>query len=59
MARRMFGIAGVADIREIEDKETKDKAIQMTLDIATTFVKYNKTISSIDDVINIIKEKTA
>lgn len=58
MARRMFGIAGVADIREIEDKKIKDKAIKMTLDIAKTFVKTRKNITQIDTVLNIIKEKT-
>jgi 5-methylthioribose kinase len=58
MARRMFGIAGVADIREIEDKAIKDKAIGMTLDIAKTFVKNNTKIENIQEVMNIIKDKT-
>ena len=58
MARRMFGIAGVADIREIEDKQTKDKAIEMTLEIAKTFVKQHRHINSIKEVMNIIKDKT-
>ena len=58
MARRMFGIAGVADIREIEDKQTKDKAIEMTLEIAKAFVKQHRHINSIKEVMNIIKDKT-
>ncbi len=58
MARRMFGIAGVADIRDIEDDETKDHAIKMTLEIAREFVKNRKNIKKISTVINIIKEKT-
>ncbi len=56
MARRMFGIAGVADIREIEDKEIKDRAIGMTLEIAKAFVKNNKKIENIEEVITIIKD---
>ena len=39
MARRMFGIAGVADIRDIENKDIKDNAIKMTLEIAKVFLK--------------------
>ena len=58
MARRMFGIAGVSDIREIEDKDIKDNAIKMTLDIAKEFVKRNKNIKNINEVMNIIKDKT-
>ena len=58
MARRMFGIAGVADIRAIEDTKIKDQAIKMTLDIAKAFVKQNKKIKNIKDVMNIIKDKT-
>jgi 5-methylthioribose kinase len=58
MARRMFGIAGVADIRDIEDKKIKDKAIKMTLDIAKTLVKTRKDITQINTVLHIIKEKT-
>lgn len=58
MARRMFGIAGVADIREIKDTQKKDKAISMTLEIAKQFVKQNKTLQSIKDVMKIIKDET-
>lgn len=58
MARRMFGIAGVADIREIQDTSIKDKAIQMTLDIAKEFVKTNRTIDCVEDIVNIIRKKT-
>lgn len=58
MARRMFGIAGVADIREISDNDIKDKAIKMTLDIAKRFVIEHKYITSIDEIINIIKDET-
>lgn len=58
MARRMFGIAGVADIRDIEDKNIRDNAIKMTLDIARIFVKEHKEIQSVETVLDIIKEKT-
>ena len=57
MARRMFGTSGVADIREIENKEVKEKAIHKTLNIAKRFVCEHKMIRCIDDVINIIKDE--
>ena len=58
MTRRMFGIAGVADIRDIEDEQIRDNAIKMTLDIAKVFVKEHKEITKIETVLHIIKEKT-
>jgi 5-methylthioribose kinase len=57
MARRMFGIAGVSDIRDIKDKKIKDNAIEMTLEIAKVFVNQAKDITEVDTVLNIIKEK--
>jgi 5-methylthioribose kinase len=50
MARRMFGIAGVEDIRAIEDKKTKDEAEAKVLEIAKRFVKNYEQIESIQDV---------
>jgi len=55
MARRMFGIAGVEDIREIQELTIRDEAIKQTLQIAHTFVMSYTTIQSSNDVINIIK----
>lgn len=57
MARRMFGIAGVADIKDIQNKELKEIAIKTTLDIAKRFVIEHKHIRTIDDVLNIIKDE--
>ena len=58
MARRVFGVAGVEDIRGIEDETLKAKAEKTILDIAKVFViKYDK-IDSIGDIIEIIKEKS-
>ncbi len=58
MTRRMFGIAGVADIREIEDLKIRDEAIRLTLNISKRFVKEHKNIKTKEDIINIIKEET-
>ncbi len=58
MARRMFGIAGVAEIRNIEDEKIRDNAIEMTLEIAKMFVKKNNEITKVSTVLHIIKEKT-
>ena len=55
MTRRMFGIAGVEDIREIKDEKTRNKAIKQTLKISKKFVKHYKEIDKIEDVITIIK----
>lgn len=55
MTRRMFGIAGVEDIRAIEDLEIRDKAIKHTLKISKKFVKNYKEIEKIEDIIKIIK----
>jgi len=57
MARRMFGVAGVEDIRAIEDTAIRDSAIEQTLRIAKIFVKTHTEIGSIDEVIRIIKNE--
>lgn len=57
MARRMFGIAGVKDIRGISDDEKRDKAIEMTLGIATTFVKRYRYIETVDDILAVIADE--
>ena len=58
MSRRMFGAAGVADIRDIQDEVKKDKAIKMTLDIAKVLVKDREKFTEIKTLIEIIKDKT-
>ena len=55
MTRRMFGIAGVEEIREIKDSEVRNKAIKHTLKISKKFVKHYKEIENIENVIRIIK----
>jgi len=50
MARRMFGIAGVEDIRAIEDKKAKDRAEAQVLEIAKRFVKNYENIETIQDI---------
>jgi len=57
MTRRMFGIAGVEDIRAIEDLNIRDKAIKHTLKISKKFVKHYSEVENIKDIINIIKGK--
>ena len=59
MARRVFGVAGVEDIRGIEDKGLRQKAESMAINIAKDFVlKYN-SINEMEDIINIIKDNSA
>jgi 5-methylthioribose kinase len=50
MARRMFGIAGVEDIRAIEDTKAKGKAEAQVLEIAKRFVKKYENIETIQDI---------
>jgi 5-methylthioribose kinase len=55
MARRVFGVAGVEDIRGIKDKKLRDKAEIMAINIARDFViKYDK-INYIEEILEIIK----
>jgi 5-methylthioribose kinase len=55
MARRVFGVAGVAEIRGIEDKILREKAEVMALKIAREFVMKYESINSVNDVTRIIK----
>ncbi|NOQ30775.1 MAG: S-methyl-5-thioribose kinase [Helicobacteraceae bacterium] len=59
MARRVFGVAGVEEIRGIKDKTTRAKAEEMIIDIAREFVMSYENIEKIEQVIEIIKEKSA
>jgi 5-methylthioribose kinase len=58
MARRMFGSAGVADIRGIKDQTIKDSAIHISLSIAKRFVIEYTQIKSVKDILFIIKDET-
>ena len=55
MARRVFGVAGVAEIRGIKDKTLRQEAEVLALKISREFVMRYETIDSVDDVIRIIK----
>jgi len=50
MARRMFGIAGVEDIRGLEDKKRRDKAEALVLEIAKRFVKNYEKVENVKDL---------
>ncbi|MEA1914849.1 MAG: S-methyl-5-thioribose kinase [Campylobacterota bacterium] len=58
MARRVFGVAGVQEIRGIEDKELRNQAEIMAIDIAREFVLKYDTIESIEQIIQIVKDKS-
>jgi len=55
ICRRQLGIAGVADIRAIENQEGRARAEKMALKIGTSFVKKHETVKNVNDVINLIK----
>ncbi|MCD6433328.1 MAG: S-methyl-5-thioribose kinase [Sulfurimonas sp.] len=55
MARRVFGVAGVAEIRGIENKELRNEAEAMVLGIAREFVMKYKNLESVDEVLGMIK----
>jgi 5-methylthioribose kinase len=54
MARRVFGVAGVAEIRGIEDPKLRKKAENMALKIARRFVMNHETITKIEDIRSLI-----
>ncbi|MCK5111742.1 MAG: S-methyl-5-thioribose kinase [Arcobacteraceae bacterium] len=55
MARRVFGVAGVEDIRGIKNKELRAKAEELVINIAKEFVMKYDSINSVEDIIEIIK----
>ena len=55
MARRVFGVAGVAEIRGIEDEFLREKAEVMALKISRKFVMKYETIKDVNEVLEIIK----
>jgi 5-methylthioribose kinase len=55
MARRIFGIAGVADIRGIEDPALRAQAEQRVFEIARGFVMEYDQIDSVDEILKRIK----
>lgn len=55
MARRVFGVAGVAEIRGIEDKQKRRDAEALVLKIAREFVMKYDEMQTVDEVLEIIK----
>ncbi len=55
IARRVFGVAGVQDIRGIDNKELRSKAEKLALAIARKFVIKYDSINSTNEVLEIIK----
>ena len=53
--RRQLGIAGVEDIRGIEDDINREKANRLALKIGEKFIKEYKNIETIEDVIGMLK----
>jgi len=59
MARRVFGVAGVAEIRGIEDKNLRAKAEELVLNIAREFVMRYDQIDFVEQICDIIKDQCA
>ena len=55
MARRVYGVAGVEEIRDIKDKILRAHAEDMALSIAKKFVLNYKNINNINEIIKVIK----
>ena len=55
MARRIFGIAGVADIRGIEDPVLRAQAQERVFEVARVFVVEYDRIDSVEEIITILK----
>ena len=55
MARRVYGVAGVEEIRGIEDVELRADAERMALQIARAFVLGYKDVKNVSDVLEMIK----
>jgi len=58
IARRVYGVAGVEEIRGIEDKEDRKKAEDMALKIARKFVMNYESIESPSEVIGMIQSES-
>ena len=55
MARRVYGVAGVEEIRGIKDPELRAKAEKAALKIAREFVVKYEKIDNTDEILEIIK----
>jgi len=55
MARRVYGVAGVAEIRDIKDSTLRAEAESLALKIAREFVMNYETIKNVDEIMEIVK----
>ena len=53
--RRQLGIAGVEDIRGIENDELREKANRLALRVGEQFIKNHKNITKIEDILELLK----
>lgn len=53
--RRQLGIAGVEDIRGIEDAALREKANRLALQIGEKFIKNHTNITQIEDILELLK----
>jgi len=53
--RRQFGIAGVEDIRGIEDDALREKANRLALEVGERFIKQYHTVKTIDDIMKFLR----
>ncbi len=57
MARRVFGIAGVEEIRGIKDPKVRKKASLSALKVGVSLVNEYKNLHDIDELISFVKER--
>ena len=53
--RRQFGIAGVEDIRGIQDNVLREKANRLAVSIGERFIKQYHTVKTTDDILKLVK----
>ncbi|WP_088832583.1 S-methyl-5-thioribose kinase [Paenibacillus tyrfis] len=56
MVRRVHGLAQVADINQIQDEATKERAQRLALAIGTSLIQFNRQASSIGEMIEIAEK---
>jgi len=54
--RRQFGIAGVEDIRGIEDDTLREKANRLAIKVGERFIKQYHTVINTDELMKLIKD---
>ena len=55
MARRTLSIAGVADIRDIEDVEVRADLEIKNLELSMALMRERTSIESIDDLVSVVR----